>query len=431
MEFLSATQSNWFLIGPIAWVLGQVMNWIFEFINWIGLPNIGLAVILFTIVVKALLIPMSIKQQKSSRLQAIMQPELKAIQDKYKGTTDRGEMMKQQEEMKAVYAKYGTSMTGGCLQLLIQMPILFALYQVILKLPGYITRLKDLYLKIAGKITDFGGFSEKLQSAELISKGATIESTDAAVDLLYGFSPDKWTKFTETFPEYAATYTAEMQQPIETATLFLGIDLTRTPWDLVTSGACWWAVFLPILAGVFQWLSSKLATMGQPKKQDDSNPLGGTMNILNVIFPIISVVFCFMFSGAIGVYWVASSLVQLIIQLIVNQYLNRVDLNEMVKKNVEKMNKKRARRGQAPIKVQDVSKSVQNLEDRKRAEEGQKAAAAAANQVSTEYYARTSTAKKGSLAEKAGMVQQYEERQKALKSGKKMPGEPGKDDLVI
>ena len=77
MEFLSATQSNWFLIGWIAKLLGYVMNWIFEFINLIGLPNIGLAVILFTIVIKALLIPMSIKQQKSSRLQAIMQPELK------------------------------------------------------------------------------------------------------------------------------------------------------------------------------------------------------------------------------------------------------------------------------------------------------------------------------------------------------------------
>ena len=426
MTLFTATQSNWFLIGPIAWVLGQVMNWIYEFIHLIGLPNIGLAIILFTIVVKALLIPMSIKQQKTSRLQAIMQPELQAVQAKYKGKTDQASMLAQQQETKAIYAKYGTSMTGGCLQLLIQMPILFALYQVILKLPGYITKLKEIYLLVADKVTNFAMFGNRLAGAGLVARGTEFASTDQVVDVLYSFSPEKWQKFTEVFPNYAATYADKMQQPIEQTTFFLGIDLTRTPWDLVTQGGIWWAVLIPILAGLFQWLSTKLSTAGQSTKKDDSNPLGGTMNIMNIMFPILSVVFCFMFNGGIGLYWVASSLVQLIIQIFVNMYLKKVDLNEMVKKNVEKMNQKRIRRGQKPIRMQDISMNVQNLEEQKKAEEEAKRSLAASNQESTDYYASHTTARKGSLAEKAGMVQQYEERQKELRSGKKAQNDESK-----
>ena len=142
MGFITATTSSWFLIGPIATILGYIMNWIFEGLNAIGLPNIGLAIIIFTLVIKALMIPLSIKQQKYSKLQSIMAPEVKRITDKYKGKTDSASVMEQQKETKELYEKYGTSPTGGCLQTLLQMPILFALYQVIYHLPGYIGRLK-------------------------------------------------------------------------------------------------------------------------------------------------------------------------------------------------------------------------------------------------------------------------------------------------
>lgn len=417
MNFLTATQSTMFLIKYIAWPLGKVMDWIYEFLAAIGIPNIGGAVILFTVVVKALLIPMSIKQQKTSRLQAVMQPELQAIQAKYKGKSgDQAAMMQQQAEMKAVYEKYGTSMTGGCLQILIQMPIFFALYQVIVKLPGYVTRVKNIFLPLAEKISEGNLWNWENVNAE--------QYTNGVVDVLYQYKPGDWAKFKEQQEALYNTYYPTMQPQIAQAMTFLGIDLTQTPWELVTSGECWWAVFIPIFAGVFQWLTTKLATVGQPKKQDDSNPLGGSMQIMNLLFPIISVVFCFMFSGALGIYWVASALVQLLIQLVVNLYLNKVDLNEMVKKNVEKMNKKRIRRGQKPIRVQDVSMTVQNLEEEKKAAAAYKETVKATSEESTEYYNRTTSAKPGSLAAKAGMVQQYEERQKALKAGKKTPAEP-------
>ena len=140
---------------------------------------------------------------------------------------------------------------------------------------------------------------------------------------------------------------------------------------------------------------------------------------MNVIFPIMSVVFCFMFSAGIGLYWVASSGLQVLVQLFVNRYIDRVDINEMVQKNVEKANIKRVKRGQEPIKVANVTSTVRSIEEEKKREEEYKKSVALRTQESTEYYASKSTAKKGSLAEKAGMVQAYEERQKDLKSGKK------------
>ena len=433
MTFIVATQSNWFLIGWIAWLLGNVMNWIYEFLNWVGIPNIGLAIIIFTIVIKALMIPMSIKQQKSARLQSIMMPEIQAIQAKYKGVTDQAALYQQQQETKEVYQKYGTSATGGCLQLLIQMPILFALYQVIYKLPGYIGKLKDMYGVVADKFRSLGSFGTLVQNEELLTlaknnsltKNPAELLTDAAqgrnytIDMLYNFDKTEWTKFHEIVndPGVQEAYT-QVQPQIERVNTFLGISLAASPWQQITQDGIWWAVFIPILAGLFQFLSTLAMKTTNPQQKDDQNPMGGTMKIMNYMFPIMSVVFCFMFSAGIGIYWVASSGVQLVIQLFVNAYMNKVDINEMVQKNVEKANVKRIKKGQKPIKATNVLQNVRNLEEQKAADEAAKLALKQKAEKSSSYYESHSTFKKGSLAEKAGMVQQYEEKEKQRKAGK-------------
>ena len=114
---LLLTQNSTFIIGPIAKLLGFIMQGIFWLLDKIGIPNIGLAIIIFTIVIYLCLLPLTIKQQKFSKMSAIMNPELTAIQNKYKGKNDQDSMMKMQEETKAVYAKYGVSPSGSCLQL--------------------------------------------------------------------------------------------------------------------------------------------------------------------------------------------------------------------------------------------------------------------------------------------------------------------------
>ena len=129
MNLILLTQSTTPVIGQVAWVLGMIMNGIFYVIDLIGLPNIGLAIILFTIVVNLLMTPLNIKQQKFSKLQAKMSPELQAIEAKYKGRSDQDAMMAKNQEIQMIYAKYGVSATGSCVQLLIQMPILIAMFR--------------------------------------------------------------------------------------------------------------------------------------------------------------------------------------------------------------------------------------------------------------------------------------------------------------
>lgn len=429
-----ATQSTWFLIGWIAKLLGFIMNWVFEFLNLIGLPNIGLAIILFTIVTKVLMLPMSIRQQKFSRLSSIMQPELQAIQDKYKGNKDQASAMAMQDEMKVLYEKYGTSPTSGCLQLLIQMPILLALYQVILKLPGYIDRIKTCFTGIADKFleipnygtnVDFQSFLSGLKSKISIDNMIISDTIakdvarDNVIDMMYSFSKTQWQEFLAVFSNEGMTAAYNQSADfINKFNSFLGIDLSMTPWDQMLGGI-WWAVLIPVLAGGFQFLSTQLMSKYQQQKKNDDNPTAGTMKTMNYVMPLISVVFCFTFSAGLGVYWVASAAVQVLVQIVTDAYLNKTDIEAMVQKNIEKMNEKRIKKGLPPVKKSTTTVLVRNLEDQKQAEENAKKVLANQAEISTNYYETHSTARKGSLAEKAGMVQQYDERMKQQKSGKK------------
>ncbi|MCR4891423.1 MAG: YidC/Oxa1 family membrane protein insertase [Lachnospiraceae bacterium] len=121
------------IINPIAYVFGIILNGVFQIFQ-----NVGVSIIIFTIIIYILMIPLTYKQQKFSKLSAKMQPELQAIQAKYKNKRDQASMTKMNEEMQIVYKKYGVSPSGSCLQLLIQLPVLLALYRVVSNIPQYV-----------------------------------------------------------------------------------------------------------------------------------------------------------------------------------------------------------------------------------------------------------------------------------------------------
>ena len=114
MKTTVLTKSNVFIIGPVATLLGFIINALYLFLSGaFNIQNIGLCIILFTIVINVLILPLTIKQQKSSKLTQVMNPELQAIAKKYKNKKDQASMMKMQEEQQAVYAKYGISPMGS------------------------------------------------------------------------------------------------------------------------------------------------------------------------------------------------------------------------------------------------------------------------------------------------------------------------------
>lgn len=428
MYFLTATKTGGAILGPISSILGVIMDALFRFTSMFGILNIGLCIILFTLVVKIILFPFTIQQQKSSKLMAVMQPEIQAIQKKYKGKTDNESMARMNAETKAVYDKYGTSMTGGCLQLLIQMPILFALYRVIYNIPAYVSSVKVYFMEVvyaisgvtsAGDLVD-GAAGKLLSFAE--AQGVTLTGVNAIgdltgvtgetlankmVDILYKLNPAQWVELAKEFPDAASVITVN-SQAIEQMNSFLGINLASNPWQGFVPNLAW---IIPILAGLSQWYSSKLMMANQNRNED--MPGSDMMKQMNVTMPLISVFFCFTFPAAIGIYWVASSVFQMLQQLIVNAYLNRIDIDEMIQKNVEKANKKRAKKGLPPQKINvNASASLKNiqLQEEKEEKELQEKIETAKkqSQESSEYYNKN--AKPGSLAAKANMVAMYNEK---------------------
>ena len=181
MSDMLLTAYNGAILGPIAKVLGWVMNGIYALMSMIGIENVGLSIIIFTIVIYAILFPLTYKQQKSSKLSQKMQPELQAIQKKYNGKKDQASMMAMQEETQAVYEKYGVSMMGSCVQMLIQMPLLFALYRVFLNVPAYVSGVKNNFSTLVDGIMATSGYQDKMTQLVTDLRVMTTPAADFTV----------------------------------------------------------------------------------------------------------------------------------------------------------------------------------------------------------------------------------------------------------
>lgn len=422
------------VLTQISSVLGILMDFIYRFtcffsVGDVKISNIGLCIIIFTVVMNILLFPLTIKQQKSSKLMTFMQPELRKIQEKYKGKNDQTSMMRMQTETRAVYEKYGTSMTGGCGQLIIQMVVLFALYQVIYRIPAYVPSVRGFYDTVADQIMNQNGYegviSGLIESFKLKNMDPT--TVDGMVDFLYKLTPSQWNELAATFPAIADVI-MENAAIVERLNNFLGINLSTMPWQGFAPSVTW---IIPILAGLTQWYSAKLMTSPSPSSED--NAMAQQMKTMSTTMPLISLVFCFTFPAGIGIYWIASAVCRIVQQLIINAYLGKKNIEEMIQENVEKANKKRAKKGLPP---QTISKNaVQNaksidemIKNEDEALEAKKERAARQAADSAAYYNKN--AKPGSLASKVNMVAMYDERQRQKKSGKKKTEEVSTEENV-
>ena len=399
---LASGYGDWPIIKQIAWLLGQVMNGIFNVLSKIGIENIGVCIIIFTIIIYTLMIPLTIKQQKFSKMSAVMQPEIKKIQKKYEGKKDQASMMKQQEEINLVYEKYGTSMTGGCLPMLIQMPILFALYPVIRDIPTYVKGVKDVYMPVTEAIMNTNGFQKIMETIGEASpvlmnpKAYDYSQADTIVNVLYKFQDSTWNALMEKMP----SITDLAQQTMDKVThlnSFLGINIGSVVGIIL-------AVLIPVLAGLTQFISVKLQP--QPAGDDKDNPMASSMKTMTYTMPLISVFMGFTLPAGLGLYWAASAAVRCIQQLAINKYLSTKSLDEMIKENQKKAQKKREKHGTSAKEINKmattstrnvgtVTKGKSGISEAEREEKIQKAQQKAQN------------SKPGSLASKANLVSRY------------------------
>lgn len=402
------------ILGPIATVLGYVMDILFRFTSSFGVFNVGLCIILFTIVMKTLMIPLTIKQQKTTKLMSVMNPEIQAIQKKYKGKSDQESMQRQNVEIQAVYEKYGTSMTGGCLPLLIQMPILLALYRVIYNIPAYVPSVRVYFDNVVTPLMGQADYAQKLQEITNIATacGGKLDKFDFTnanrlVDMLYKFSTSQWGELQALFPAISDVI-GQNAAVVERMNTFLGLNMAEAPGWVPS-----FAWIIPVLAAVSQWFSTKLMSGNQPSTSADAeNPMAQSMKTMTTTMPLFSAFICITMPAGLGIYWIATSVVTIIQQLIVNAYMDKINIDDMIAKNLEKVNKKRAKQGLPPAKVtQNATASLKAIkaeeEKEKAAEEVKKEKIAKQIEESSKYY--NTNAKPGSLASKAAMVQKYNE----------------------
>lgn len=421
MNLILLTKSNTFILGWITAIFGYVMEFIYNISSSIfGIENVGLSIILFTVVVTLLMLPLTYNQQKSMKINKLIQPEIQAIQNKYKNKTDQKSQIRMQAETQAVYDKYGTSMTGGCLTSLITLPIMLGLYRVIMNMPAYINSFKVYFTNVASQIQMQEGFAGKLAEMAAANnlKNADLTQINKLVDLLYQFSGEEWNQLQQIFPNLSEVIVENSTKIMEIMS-FGPINLMESPGMRLS-----WALLIPILAGGSQWLSTKMMDMGnKDDKRAQEDPTAQTMKTMNTIFPLMSVFFCFTFPCYIGVYWVANSVFRVITQFFINRKVNNTDVNELVRQNIEKKNKKRARKGQPPLSEKTIEKNIEELE-RKYGMAGGYAASSqtrmaasparnmadAGKQVNNTEYYNSRAAKPGSMAAKAQMVKEYNEK---------------------
>lgn len=471
------TQNSTPIIGWCAQLLGKVMEVLYVLFNkGFDIRNIGLCIIIFTLIVKLLMIPLTIKQQKFSKLSALMNPELQAIQKKYQGKRDNDSMMNMQQETQAVYQKYGTSPTGSCLQLIITMPIMFALYYIISNVPAYVPQVYDYYQPVADSVvSDYEAFDyinqaydeyvldgkkDKNESSELKDIDKDLDtvvdsfhtiSEKKVVDVLAKYKNSQWNSLINTYNNIdkiadqisdddwkemiskekdkdkqkdlqkfvdqisgenkaqfindLKTYSNEKEQVITKSQKikdekkeimhineFGPINLSQSPKDMMGI-----ALLIPFLSFLTQWFSSKLA-MSANKDQMQDNPMGNSMKVMNVVLPLFSAFIAYTVPAGVGLYWVCLGLFQIVTQVIVNAYFKKVDLQDIIDKNVEKMKKKKERMGVDTSKVSSAAST-----NTKSINSKAKINVSKAEEPERSY-------KKGSIAEKANMVKKMNDK---------------------
>ncbi len=339
------------ILGPIARLLGYILQGLYSVLSVVGIENTGICMILFTFIVNALMIPMQIKQQKFAKMSSVMNPELMAIQAKYKNKKDQESQQKMSLETQAVYQKYGVSPVSGCLPMLITLPILFALYRVIYNIPAYVPQVYDIYDGLAKVLQEAGVTVSQLADKSYISNPTYVVTqavkaakSDAGninyyIDVLSQFNSSGWDVLIKNHPDLSEVITKTAHQARD-INYFLGLNIADTPKIKSVS------VIIPIFSIVTQYISTKLSMAGtQQQTANSDNPMGQSMQTMNTVMPFMTGFMCLMFPIGVGIYWIAGNVFRIFQQLCINLYFSKINMDDLIKENVDKAKKKYEKMG--------------------------------------------------------------------------------------
>lgn len=428
MSDLLLTAYDGAILGPIARLLGLVMNGIYYLMSLIGIENVGLCIILFTIIVYLLLFPLTYKQQKFSKLSQKMQPEIQAIQKKYNGKKDQASMMAMNEETQAVYQKYGVSMMGSCVQLLIQMPLLLALYQVFQNVPAYVTGVKNNFMPLVEGIMATSGYQDKM--TQLVTDlgiytrpAADFTVTDQTtltnfvVDVLYKMNSNGWDTLKEVFPSLTDIISSTYET-VSHVNNFFWLNISDTPWQIITTNfqagsylLVIGALLIPVVSYLTQIINVKLMPQSGSASGDNADAMARQMKMMNRTMPLFSFVICFTVPVGLGVYWIAGAVVRSVQQFFLNKHFEKINLDDIIKKNQEKAKKKREKMGISENQISNAARiNTKKIVEPSVGAASNKMSSAERERQIEKANAAKAKAKAGSMAAKANMVREFNER---------------------
>ena len=296
-----------FNIGDIIRIpFGYLLDWLYQFAG-----NYGIALILFSLIVKIVLLPMNAKSKKSSLKMARVAPLAKALEAKY--ADDKN---KYQQEVMKLYKEEGVSTTGGCLWSFIPLLILLPLYYVIRE---PITYMMHIPAEQAKQIVEIIGQHVELTGNEFYHQLIAAKYVGEYAAEIIAVIP---------------SLTAEMLTPIDFT--FLGIDLSLIPTWKVWTATSWSAVggaLLALLSGgsnmlsmwIAQKMNSSVSTNEKGEKDKDAAAaVNQSMNTMMFMMPIMSIIFGFTMPAAITVYWIAQALFTILTDTPLTLYYRKV-----------------------------------------------------------------------------------------------------------
>lgn len=422
------------ILGPIAKLLGILMDWIYSGISNITggrVESVVLSIVIITIIIYMCLLPLTIKQQKFSKLSQKMQPEMQAIQAKYKNKKDQASMMAMQEETQLLYQKYGISPMGSCVQMLIQMPILFALYRVFYNIPAYLSGVKGSFTGLVDSIQQTSGYQNTLvslmekynvvTSSGLNASNAASKLADASgdtlsnyiIDILYKLPSKGWDALMDgKFFDGIQSAVEKTHDALLHFNYFLGLNISDTPWYIIKSNFTdkpdKWLLFviLALLIPVLSYLTQMLNIKLMPQATNGNDQVANQMKMMNLMMPLMSLFICFTVPVGLGIYWICSALVRGIQQFFVNRHIENLDLEAVMAKNEEKAKKKREKMGLS----EDYIKKAAQIKTKSIDNKAKVSVSAGTEEKLAKAAEYKANAKSGSLASKANMVKEFNER---------------------
>ena len=315
------------------------------FYNMTG--SYGVAIILFTVAVKLILLPFQIKSKKSMIRMNRMQGRMQDLQKKYANNK-----MKLNEEMQKLYAEEGVNPMGGCLWSFLPLPIMIALYSII-RQP--ITRFMMLGEDVLYKAIEAAkAAGANMATIVQVAEDGAMKLDKTGLPLVQPYGEINLVKV---LPEIAPEFCESVEGWMSLNYSFLGLDLASTPWEVVTSFALNAAFFGMLLIPIITGLSQLVMTMYTMKNQP-SNAGNASMKMMMYTMPLMTVYFAFVMPAALGVYWIAQSIFSLIQEVFMTKIFNK-KIEEEENARYEAIQADRQRRIEEGKRLQEERKNQQ------------------------------------------------------------------------